>query len=174
MEWYSIIFEVIDMRSFSNLWYWIMLAVMWSSASHWVLGVPFDMIARARKHGGTLQDDLETIVRIYSGRMLSMARAAGLLMIGLLCFVITVLAILGLVYDVEFAQAILFLIVPMTLLALMSLRTARLIEAGENSGAVLHRRLLRHRVSTQALGMVSIFVTSIYGMWQNMHIGLLS
>ena len=108
MEWYSIIFEVIDMRSFSNLWYWIILAVMWSSASHWVLGVPFDMIARARKHGGVLQDDLETIVRIYTKRMLTMARTAGLLMIGLLCFVITVLSILGFFYNVEFAQAILF------------------------------------------------------------------
>lgn len=173
MEWYSIIFEVIDMRSFSNLWYWIMLAVMWSSASHWVLGVPFDMIARARTHGGGLQDDLESIVRIYTRRMLTMARTAGLLMIGLLCFVITVLSILGFFYNVEFAQAILFLMVPMSLLAIMSLRTARLIEQGENSGAALHRRLLRHRVATQALGMVSILVTSVYGMWQNMHIGLL-
>ena len=61
----------------------------------------------------------------------------------------------------------------MSLLAILSLRTARLIEQGENSGAQLHRRLLRHRVATQALGMVSIFVTSVYGMWQNMHIGLL-
>ncbi|MEM9756043.1 MAG: component of SufBCD complex, partial [Pseudomonadota bacterium] len=32
--------DVIDLRSFSNLWYWIVLAVFWSSASHWGLGVP--------------------------------------------------------------------------------------------------------------------------------------
>jgi hypothetical protein len=47
-----IVFEVIDMRSFSNLWYWIALAVLWSSTSHWVLGVPFDMIQRARRRAG--------------------------------------------------------------------------------------------------------------------------
>ena len=67
MNLYQVLFELIDMRSFSNLWYWIMLAVMWSSASHWVLGVPFDVISRARRQGGALQDDLETLVRINTG-----------------------------------------------------------------------------------------------------------
>ena len=47
LDWYQSIFELIDMRSFSNLWYWIALAVMWSTASHWVLGVPWDMVIRA-------------------------------------------------------------------------------------------------------------------------------
>ena len=52
MDLHLRIFEVIDMRSFSNLWYWIMLAVIWSSTSHWVLGVPHDMFIRARRQGG--------------------------------------------------------------------------------------------------------------------------
>jgi hypothetical protein len=52
LGWYSNVFEVIDMRSFSSLWYWIALAVMWSSASHYVLGVPFDLVQRARRRGG--------------------------------------------------------------------------------------------------------------------------
>ncbi|MEC7258626.1 MAG: component of SufBCD complex, partial [Pseudomonadota bacterium] len=51
MDWYSSIFELIDMRSFSNLWFWIALAVTWSTTSHWVLGVPFDMVNRARRNG---------------------------------------------------------------------------------------------------------------------------
>jgi len=42
VTWYETIFELIDMRSFSNLWYWIVLSVLWSTMSHWVLGVPFD------------------------------------------------------------------------------------------------------------------------------------
>ena len=49
MDWYDTVFEVIDMRSFSNLWYWIGLAVLWSSVSHWVLGVPYDSILRAKR-----------------------------------------------------------------------------------------------------------------------------
>lgn len=171
MEWFQVIRELIDLRSFSNLWYWIILAVLWSSSSHWVLGVPFDMISRARRDGGATQDDLEALVRINTSRMLYIARTAGIWLVGLVFFLITVLTVLGFVYNIEFAQAVLLLLVPVCILAVLSQRTAGLIEAGENAGAALHRRLVRHRISTQALGMVSIFVTSLFGMYQNLNIG---
>lgn len=173
MDWYSVIFELIDMRSFSNLWYWIVLAVLWSSASHWVLGVPFDMIIKAKRHGEQSQADLETMVRINTGRLLYIARTAGLWMVAIWAFVLTTLLVLSFGYDVEFAQAVVFLYLPFSLLMFMSMRTCLLIEAGEGEGDALHRRLARHRVSTQVLGMVSIFVTSLFGMYQNMHIGVL-
>lgn len=150
-----------------------MLAVMWSSASHWVLGVPFDMIARGRRLGGAAQDDLETLVRINTSRLLSIARISGMWLIGFICFLGTVLLVLGFFYNVEFAKALLFLFLPLGMLMGMSIRSAGLIEAGENQGAQLHRRLKRHRLATQFLGMVSIFVTSLFGMWENMHISVL-
>lgn len=173
VDWYNVIFELIDMRSFSNLWYWIVLAVLWSTASHWVLGVPFDMISRAKRHGGAAQEDLETMVRINTGRMLYITRAAGSWLVAIWALVATMLLLLGFVYDIEFAQAVLFLYLPFSALMALSLRSAILIEAGEGRGDLLHRRLLRHRVATQVLGMVSIFVTSLFGMYQNMHIGVL-
>lgn len=173
MDWYSVIFELIDMRSFSNLWYWIVLAVLWSTASHWVLGVPFDMISKAKRMGGEAQDDLEAMVRINMYRMLDIVRTAGTWLVSLWAFVLTMLVLLGFVYDIEFAQAVLFLFFPFSILMMLSVRTAQLIEAGENQGPSLHRRLQRHRVSTQVLGMISIFVTSLFGMYQNMHIGVL-
>ena len=71
MNWYDTVFEVIDMRSFSNLWYWIALAVLWSSVSQWVLGVPFDMILRARREKeGEAMDDLQDLVRINVNRII--------------------------------------------------------------------------------------------------------
>jgi hypothetical protein len=173
VEWYQIIFELIDMRSFSNLWYWIILAVMWSSSSHWVLGVPFDLISRARRQGGEAQQDLELLVRINTTRLLYIARTSGTWLIGMLCFILSALLILAVVYRIEFAQAVLFLLAPMCILAAMSIRVAGIIEAGENSGEVLDLRLMRHRFGIQLLGMVSIFVTSMFGMYQNMHIGAL-
>ena len=51
MDAFRAIFELIDMRSFSSLWFWILLAVTWSTASHWVIGVPYDLIQRARRTG---------------------------------------------------------------------------------------------------------------------------
>jgi len=83
VEWYQGVFELIDMRSFSNLWFWIALAVVWSSTSHWVLGVPFDMVVRARRKGGQAEEDLETIVRVNVNRMLMIARVSGLWIMGL-------------------------------------------------------------------------------------------
>ena len=172
MDWAQIIFELIDLRSFSNLWYWIALAVLWSTASHWVIGVPFDMIARARRDGGETLADLETLVRINTTRMLTNARTAGLLLVGCVCFAITTLVILGFWYHVEFAQAVLFLLVPVSILGLLTLRTSRKIAAGENAGMVLCRRLTWHRLSTQVLGMIAIFVTAMFGMYQNIQIGV--
>jgi hypothetical protein len=71
---------------------------------------------------------------------------------------------------VEFAQAVLFLFVPFCVLGYLSLRSSLKIEAGENHGEALHRRLFHHRLSVQALGMVAIFVTSMYGMYVNAHL----
>jgi len=172
MDWVQIIFELIDLRSFSNLWYWIALAVLWSSASHWVLGVPFDMINRARREEGEAQADLETMVRINTTRMLYIARTAGLLLVAVVCFMITMLGILGFAYGIEFAQAVVLLLVPVSVLGLLTLRTSRLIAAGENTGPALFRRMTRHRLATQVLGMASIFVTAMFGMYQNIQIGV--
>jgi hypothetical protein len=173
VDWYETVFELIDMRSFSNLWFWIALAVLWSSASHWVIGVPYDLVLRARRYGESHQDDLETLVRINVNRILYIANTAGLWVVGLTAAMVSGLLVLGFAYGVEFAQAVSCLLVPMCIVGALTVRTARLIAAGENTGAALFRRLSRHRMSTQAIGMVAILITSMWGMWQNMQIGVL-
>jgi len=50
---------------------------------------------------------------------------------------------------------------------------ARLIVERDLSGEALHGRLTRHRIYTQMLGVVSIFVTALWGMYQNMSFGAL-
>ncbi|MFM2365801.1 MAG: hypothetical protein RIR95_408 [Pseudomonadota bacterium] len=173
LQWYQLIFELIDMRSFSNLWYWIVLTVVWSSASQWVLGVPFDMISRAKRDGGQAQEDLETIVRIKVSRLLNIVKTSGMWMVGFTAFLFAVLVLLAFEYKIEFAQAVLFLFAPMNLLFFLSIRTASLIQQGENQGVALNRRLMMHRMTTQLIGMISILVTAMFGMYQNVTIGAL-
>ncbi|MBS0122547.1 component of SufBCD complex [Thetidibacter halocola] len=168
MDWYETVFEVIDMRSFSNLWFWIVLAVVWSSASHWVLGVPFDMVARARRNGGRAEQDLEDLVRINTNRLIFIVEEAGLWVAGLGSALLTGMGVLGFGYGIELAQALFLLAFPMSLVGLLSLRTSRRIQAGENSGEALWRRLVRHRFAVQGIGMLSIFVTALWGMYQNL------
>ena len=171
LDWYQNLFELIDMRSFSNLWFWIALAVVWSSASHWVLGVPFDMVLRARRHGGQAEVDLEDMVRINVNRLLYIGHVSGLWLLGFGCFILTMLAILAIFYGVEFAQALLLLGFPLTLVGMLSLSTARLIRDEGATGEKLHKRVMRHRFYTQIIGMISIFCTALWGMYQNMAVG---
>lgn len=172
MDWYQTVFEVIDMRSFSNLWYWIGLAVLWSSASHWVLGVPNDLIARAKRKGGPAQQDLIDLVRINCNRILYIQRTAGLWVLAFTCAVIAALCMLGFWYKVEFAQALFLFVFPLSIVGALSIWTANRIHNDETS-ELLYRRLGVHRFLTQLIGMISVFVTSMWGMFQNMTIGVL-
>lgn len=171
MDWYQTLFELIDMRSFSNLWFWIVLAVTWSTASHWVLGVPYDMVLRARRQGEQAEVDLEDMVRINVNRLLFIAQVSGLWILGFACFGLTMLVLLGFVYGMEFAQAVFLLAFPLSLIGALSLSTARLIQSENSAGERLRKRLTRHRLYTQIIGMVSIFVTAIWGMYQNVALG---
>jgi hypothetical protein len=173
VDWQSSVFELIDMRSFSNLWYWIALAVLWSTSSHWVMGVPYDLIQRARRSGGRAAEDVADLARINSGRYLYIARVSGVWAVGISGFVLSLLLVLGFFYGVEFCQAVFLLLAPMVLVALLSVRTARRYEAGGPEGEALYRLLRIHRTLVQMLGVASIIVTAMWGMWQNMQIGVL-
>lgn len=164
------IFSLIDMRSFSNLWYWIALAVTWSSASHWVLGVPFDMVLRARRKGGQAAQDLVTLTRVNVGRLLMIGRDAGIVLAVVVSFFLTVLVVLGFVYGIEFAQAIALILVPLALVGLLSLRAAARLEPALAAGAApeaVASALTHHRIAVQAVGVVAITATAMWGMLMN-------
>lgn len=168
MDLSQTVLELIDFRSFSNLWYWIALAVVWSSASHWVLGVPWDLVLRAKRKAGTFEDDFHALVRVNTNRILYIADVAGLWLVGIVSFVLTGLAVLGFSYRVEFAQAVFLIAMPMSFVGSMSVRTSRQIRGDDLRGDALRKRLARHRFWVQFVGMISIFVTSLWGMYQNL------
>lgn len=167
------IFELIDMRSFSNLWYWIGLAVLWSTASHFVMGVPFDLVGRARRNGGQFLIDMNHLAQIKARRLCNVFASAGLWIMGGVAFVLTILAVTGFFYGVEFAQAVFLLVLPMSFVGAMRIRLAYKIERENILDEDLCRALTRHRLGIQVIGMTSVFVTSIWGMYQNMNIGVL-
>ncbi|PWJ14389.1 hypothetical protein SAMN05421539_11212 [Jannaschia seohaensis] len=159
--------EVIDFRSFSNLWFWIALAALWSTASHWVVGVPFDLVRRAARGNAQALEDMVVLANIQARRLLFIADATGLLTTALTFFVVTTLALLAFLYWIEFAQALLLLFLPMMIVGWLTLRTARKIEGLDPVD--LGNLLAHHRRMVQAVGVVAIFVTSMFGMWINMN-----
>jgi len=164
------ILEVIDTRSFTSIWFWIVLAVFWSTISHYVLGVPFDMIARARRSGDEALTDLATLVDINIRRLFYITQVSGLLLMGFWAFILSALLLLAFWYGIELAQAVSFLAVPVTWIGFMTLRTARIISEERLEGQELIRRLMRHRFWTHVTGMISIFVTAMFGMYQNLSV----
>lgn len=166
--------EVIDLRSFSNLWYWIALAVLWSSVSHWVLGVPHDMLQRARREGGQAQADVEDLVRININRLLHVVDQGALVLVAVSAFWLTTLLVMAFWYDIEFAQAVVFLAAPMLLVVWFSVRASRRIVAEAATGEALHRRLNIHRRIVQVIGMISIAITGLYGTWQNISVSIIN
>ncbi|WP_095589700.1 component of SufBCD complex [Actibacterium ureilyticum] len=173
MDWYDTVFELIDMRSFSNLWYWIALAVVWSSASHWVLGVPFDMVQRAKRQGGQAEIDLMDLTRVNVNRILYINSISGLWILGVVCCLLTVLFGVGFFYGVEFCQAVFLLAFPMSMVGLLSVRTAHILRHRAPDLSGMTRIMNRHRFITQVIGMLAIFSTAVWGMWQNMSVGAL-
>jgi hypothetical protein len=163
--------EMIDLRSFSNLWYWIVLAVLWSTTSHWVLGIPFDMVTCARRGHERSVQDMEVLAQVNVNRILTLVEVSGAWTTGFAAFVVTGLGILGWGYGVEFCQAVFLLMFPMLLVAAWSIHTARKLMATEFAN--LSDRLRNHRRGVQAMGVVFIFITAFWGMWTNMNVSAL-
>ncbi|MEM9395373.1 MAG: component of SufBCD complex [Pseudomonadota bacterium] len=166
--------EIIDMRSFSSMWFWITLAVFWSAMSHYAVGVPYEMVQRAfRRDDESMWRDVETLARINSERLLVIGSTAGVFVAAAAGFLLTTLFVLGFFYSVEFCQAAFFIAFPFTLVGVLSQRTARLILEIQPKGPDLGRGLRRHRVYVQIIGLVSIVVTAFWGVFHVLSTGVL-
>ncbi len=108
-------------------------------------------------------------MRVNTNRLLYIGRVSGLWLLSFTCFTLTGLAVTGFIYGIEFAQAVFLLLFPMSIVGLISLSTASRIQQEDASGALLRKRLTRHRLYVQLIGMASIFVTALWGMYQNFH-----
>lgn len=162
------VFDVIDFRSFSNAWYWMVVAVLWSTSSYWVVGVPYDLIQRAEREHGDAFTDMQAVVIVYVRRTLTIVRQSAVFLIGFMCFILAMLITFAVFYQKEFAQALLLLMVPLFGLGALNVRTALKIEAEGVGSDTIFRRLRRHRLMVQAIGMFSIFITATYGMFYNL------
>ncbi len=159
------IIGLIDMRSFSSVWYWIVLALFWSRMSQFTLGVPYDVIMRARRNAGQDLADMTTLAGVHVRRKLELTRRAGHWVLAFFAGLLTLVFMLAFVYMLEFAQAVFLLLMPLVMVRLLDLRLALKIERENMHAERLARALLRHRLWVQVLGIIAIFVTAVWGMF---------
>ena len=131
------------------------------------------MVLPSGWRGGATMADLESLAMIQARRRMQIMRASGVWLVGFWTAVLTALALLGFGYDHELAQAMALLLVPLTLAAWLGMRLSARIESGLVLGENLTKTLVWHRVGIQAIGLLAIFVTTMWGMWQNLSIRVL-
>ena len=168
MNWNEEIFQLIDLRTFSNVWYWLAVAVTWSTVCHWIIGVPFDLIHRARRNGGQAAQDLELIVDINVRRLMTISDMAGIWLTGLFGFVLAGLASMGFYYGFELAQGFFFLALPLGFVGMITMRRSRYYAVKRPSGKALAQDLMKLRFWIQVLAVGAIFVTAMFGMYHNL------
>jgi hypothetical protein len=175
VTWYDTLAEIISLRSFTSVWYWLSVAALWSTITHRGLGVPYDIILRASREGciGQAQVDLEDLVRINCNRLNFIMRSSGTLSVALTTFVVTALAVIGFYYKVEIAQAVIFILAPFTLVGATTAAYAKRISEADLSGEALIKSLGRLRYLIQLIGVAAVFATAFWGIWHNMTVSVL-
>jgi len=169
LDFLDLLAQVIDLRSFSNLWFWIVLGILWSAMSQRVMGVPYSIVLRARRGDADSIDDMHALAEIAARRLLNMAYYSGVPVLAVVSLSLSALAVLGWGYAVEFCQAVFLLLLPFSIVGALSLWTAKTL--WDSDFADLARRLRWHRMMVQGLGVVFIFITAFWGMYVNVVVG---
>jgi hypothetical protein len=158
------IWDLIDMGSFSSLWYWLFLGVFWARIMQAPMGVPVDLVRRAQEGSTQAQSDLQALSGVRIGHEMDIAASsARLWRAGGWAFVLGVLTGLALLYRLELAEAGLALLAPFAGVRALEARAARrMADVPDMPALVRAHTVLRRQV--QGIGIVAVFLTTIHGM----------
>jgi hypothetical protein len=173
-------------RSFSTIWFWLVLIGMWSVAGRSVLGIPTEVLARAR--ASLAGDDAQgpAVITLLDWLSLILPRwqlrpREGAAFLGVTSFLMTSLAVLGFVFWLEMAQALTLLLLPFWVLFWMRVRLARrlvpLVHAAQEGRAPVSqaagnaaRAMVWHKRFVTILSMIAVAVTALWGaLWTVLH-----
>ena len=175
---------VLDTRSFASMWYWLLLAIAWSRATHGALGIPPELI-RANRRPAAAQESPDALrlldwVSLVAPRW-RVAPGDGPLLVGAGAFVLTLLAGLGFGHDLEMAQAMFLLVAPLLLLAVLRIRLAarlrRPLAQAQSGGLSVTDAASRiaamvavHMRVTLALSAAAVLAAAMWGTrWHLLH-----
>ncbi|WP_282601810.1 hypothetical protein [Paracoccus sp. PARArs4] len=177
---------LLDSRSFSTVWFWILQIGAWSVTGRTVLGVPVEIVARARAAHSAGQAETPEALTLLDWLSLTLPRwrlgpREGAIFLGVTSFLLSSGFVLGFNFGLELAQAAFLLALPFWLLFWMRVRLARklapmLVAAQEGRAGLadtvgqVARSMAHHRIGVIALSLVSLLVTMVWGMlWIALH-----
>ncbi len=177
---------LLDSRSFTSIWFWLVLLGLWSLIGRHILGVPNEVVNAARQALRAGQPDAPVVLHLLDWLSLTLPRwrlgaREGAVMFGLTAFALSSLAIMGFGYGLEMAQALAILGLPVAIIFWMRVRLARrlspLLVAAEDARTPLApvaaeavRRMITHRRIISVLSMISVAITALWGaLWAALH-----
>ncbi len=155
-------FPFLSSASFFSIWYWALTVLVWTQVIHRTLGVPYDMLLRARRLP-EVADEVDLLAGIAARRLAGGYDRLGVPFAALAGFGLSALGALGFVSGVEPALAAFALLLPLALVAVATLRLALEIRRGGATGEALRRKLARRRVWNQVIAAAAILAASVLG-----------
>lgn len=153
---------LIGTGSFSSIWFWVFLGILWSHVMQAPMGVPVDLVRRAQAGDPASAADLQALTGVRLAETQRMAVMAPW-RAGAWSFALALLAGLGVGYGIELAQAALALAAPLALVRWVEARAARpMAEVPDMQALIRAHMVLRRKV--QGIGIAAVFLTSVFGM----------
>lgn len=154
---------VLDFSAFDAVWYWVLLALLWSHWTQTTLGAPLAMIRRAQMGDKAALADLAQLCDIHARDLRGLTAQLGAVMVTGVGVILGFLAALGFVYQSPLAQSVFFLVMPAVGVGYFRSRLAQRwpMVAPQDQVATL----LRHRRRVQLFGACLIFFTAIWGVF---------
>ncbi|WP_114349470.1 hypothetical protein [Paracoccus lutimaris] len=178
------ILTLLDSRSFGSIWFWVLLMFVWTVAGRRIAGVPLDVVhAAARAEGAAANDPAAITLLDWLSLTLPRWRATGpesVILLGIAAFFLTTLALLGFLYNLEMARALVLLILPFALVFALELRLAHRLRAvlvQAEQGAPIDQAasqaatlMRRHRMLFVLISILSVALAAFHGaLWTLQH-----
>ena len=149
------LFQFLAAASFQSLWYWVLHVVVWTLACYRTLGVPHDMLFRARRQPEVALrvDELAHLAcarvgGIYDALGVPLAAVAGFLLAGVFA--------LGFPSGIETAQAAFAIMLPFMVITYSKLRLALAVRRKRMAGPELVLALARRRIWHQFIAVAAM------------------
>ena len=149
--------ETLAAASFLSIWYWVLHAVVWTLACYRTLGVPLDMLHRARRAPETAAR-VDALAHLASARIGAVHDLLGVPIAALAGFTLATLFVIGFGLGLEAARAALLLLLPLAVIGYSKLRLALAVRRRGLDGAELVLALARRRVWHQFIAVLAMCV----------------
>ena len=186
MPQFNSLIGFLDSRSFGTVWYWLVVIGTWSLTGRHVIGVPSEILLRARTAIQAGEGESPVVLHLLDWLSLVLPRwrlgaREGAVFLAATAFALSSLAIMGIGYALELALAGFLLLFPFAILFWMRVALARrlmpLLDAAEQgarpipeAAAEAVRRMVIHRRLVTALSMAAVAVTALWGaLWSVVH-----